>query len=133
VRIGVDFVPATERLIERTALEALSIALKAGRLAVGFAKAEAVLLGRDPVVGLLHAREAAPDGVRKLAAAVRQRAEAGLTGAVTVIEVFTSTQLDLALGRSNVIHAALLAGPEIETFMARTARLGRFRTGGRDD
>jgi hypothetical protein len=35
--------------------------------------------------------------------------------------------LDLALGRSNVIHAALLAGPESETFLARAARLDRFR------
>jgi len=33
------------------------------------------------------------------------------------------------LGRSNVVHAALLAGPESETFLARTARLERFRTG----
>jgi uncharacterized protein len=37
--------------------------------------------------------------------------------------------LDLALGRSNVIHAALLAGPESETFLARISRLERFRTG----
>jgi hypothetical protein len=33
------------------------------------------------------------------------------------------------LGRSNVIHAALLAGPESETFLARIARLDCFRTG----
>src|SRR5437762_1616112 len=75
VRVGVDFVPATERLLERAALDALSMAHKAGRVAVGFAKVEAALAGRDPVAGLLHAREAAPDGIRKLAAAVRQRAE----------------------------------------------------------
>jgi hypothetical protein len=36
--------------------------------------------------------------------------------------------LDLALGRPNVVHAALLAGPESETFLARAARLDRFRT-----
>jgi len=33
------------------------------------------------------------------------------------------------LGRSNVIHAALLAGYESETFLVRAARLGHFRTG----
>jgi hypothetical protein len=48
---------------------------------------------------------------------------------VAVIGRFTSAQLDLALGRSNVVHAALLAGPESETFLARTARLDRFRAG----
>jgi hypothetical protein len=46
---------------------------------------------------------------------------------LAVIASLTSEQLDLALGRSNVIHAALLAGPESETFLARTARLDRFR------
>jgi len=46
-----------------------------------------------------------------------------------MIDTFTSVQLDLALGRSNVIHAALLAGPESETFLARVSRLERFRTG----
>jgi uncharacterized protein len=37
--------------------------------------------------------------------------------------------LDLALGRPNVIHAALLAGPVSDTFLARLRRLERFRTG----
>ena len=45
------------------------------------------------------------------------------------ITAFTSAQLDLALGRSNVVHAALLAGPASDTFLARFARLERFRTG----
>jgi hypothetical protein len=132
VRIGADFVPTTERLIERAAMDALSMAHKAGRVAVGFAKAEAALLGYDRVAGVLHAREASPDGKRKLASALRQRAENGPASPIAVIDVFTSTQLDLALGRSNVIHAALLAGPESETFVARAARLDRFRTGGRE-
>jgi predicted RNA-binding protein YlxR (DUF448 family) len=132
VRVGVDFVPATERLIERAALDSLSMAHKAARLAVGFAKAEAALLGPAPVVAVLHAREAAPDGVRKLASAIRQCDEERPASPIAVINTFTSTQLDLALGRSNVIHAALLAGPECETFVVRVARLERFRTGGRE-
>ena len=107
------------------------VAHKAGRLAVGFSKAEAALLGRDQVTGLIHAREASPDGVRKLDSAVRRRAEAGPSTTITVIDVFTSAQLDLALGRSNVIHAALLAGPESETFLTRIARLDCFRAGPR--
>src|SRR5207249_4450829 len=132
VRIGVDFVPVTERLIERGALDALSMAHKAGRVAVGFAKTEAALLGPDRVAGLIRAREASPDGLRKLDSALRRRAESGPSPQIVIIDVFTSAQLDLALGRPNVIHAALLAGPEIETFVARAARLDRFRTGGRE-
>jgi uncharacterized protein len=127
VRLAPDLVEATERLIERAALDVLAICHKAGNVAVGFANVEASL-ARAHVVALLHAVEAAPDGVKKLAAALRRRADAA---EIVVIDTFTSAQLDLALGRANVIHAALLAGPESETFLARAARLQRFRTGSR--
>jgi predicted RNA-binding protein YlxR (DUF448 family) len=125
VRVASDLVEATERLIERAALDALAICHKAGNVAIGFANVEAAL-ARAPVVALLNAAEAAPDGVRKLAATLRRRAE---VAEIAVVDAFTSAQLDLALGRSNVVHAALLAGPESETFLARRARLERFRTG----
>src|SRR5258705_12723579 len=41
VRVAADFVESTERLIERAALDALSVAHKAGNVAIGFSKAEA--------------------------------------------------------------------------------------------
>jgi hypothetical protein len=44
-----------------------------------------------------------------------------------IVTVLTSTQLDLALGRSNVIHAALLAGPASRTFLSRCQILVRYR------
>jgi predicted RNA-binding protein YlxR (DUF448 family) len=122
VRISPDFVAATERLIEIAALDALAVARKGGWVASGFAKVEAALAA-ETVAALLHAAEAAPDGMRKLC-------PHGAADNVIVIRSFTSAQLDLALGRANVIHAALLAGPQSETFLARVARLERFRTGG---
>jgi len=123
VRATGDLVDVTERLIERAALDALAIAHKARKVAIGFAKADTAL-ARAPILALLSAADAAPDGVRKLTAALHRREDAGK---IVVIDVFTSAQLDLALGRSNVIHAALLAGPENETFLARVDRLERFR------
>jgi uncharacterized protein len=54
---------------------------------------------------------------------------AGKSREIVVIDMFTGAQLDLALNRPNVVHAALLAGPGSETFLARAARLSRFRTG----
>jgi hypothetical protein len=36
--------------------------------------------------------------------------------------------LDLALGRANVVHAALLAGRAGETFLTRWRELERFRS-----
>jgi predicted RNA-binding protein YlxR (DUF448 family) len=125
VRVASDVVDTTERLIERTALEALAICHKAGKVAIGFANVAAAL-ARARVVAVCNAAEAAPDGRRKLAAALHGRADGA---EIRVIDAFTSVQLDLALGRSNVIHAALLAGPESETFLARISCLERFRTG----
>jgi predicted RNA-binding protein YlxR (DUF448 family) len=128
VRVAPDFMEATERLLEAAALDALAIAHKSGNVAIGFAKAEAAIT-QGAIAGVLHATDAAPDGVRKLQAALHRRFDAD-PGKIAVIGFFNSAQLDLALGRSNVIHAALLAGPESETFLARAARLDRFRATG---
>ena len=46
---------------------------------------------------------------------------------IPVITVLTSAELDLALTRSNVIHAALLAGPASKTFLSRSQTLVRYR------
>src|SRR4051794_37196711 len=125
-KIPDGFVEATERLLERSALDALAIAGKGGQVVAGFSKVEAALL-RGHAVVLLHASDAAADGVRKLEGLRRQIQEEGHK--IGLIAAFSSAQLDLALGRSNVVHAALLAGPATETFIARCARLDRFRAG----
>jgi predicted RNA-binding protein YlxR (DUF448 family) len=125
VRVTPDLVEQTERLLIRSALDALAIAGKSGLVAAGFAKAEAAI-ARDTIVALLHATDAGADGISKLAGALRRRDDAD---GIAVIKVFTTAQLDLALGRSNVVHAALLAGSANDTFLARFARLARFRAG----
>jgi ribosomal protein L7Ae-like RNA K-turn-binding protein len=114
----------TEHLLERSALDALAIVHKAGGLAIGFAKVE-VAINRGNAVAVLHAREAAADGIRKLSGAARRRFEGEV---LPVIEIFTTAQLDLALGRPSVVHAALLAGPAGDRFMARCRSLERFRS-----
>ena len=73
-------------------------------------------------------RRIAEEGKRKLAAALRRKT-AGESSEIAVIDAFSGSQLDLALNRPNVVHAALLAGPGSETFLARVTRLMRFRTG----
>jgi predicted RNA-binding protein YlxR (DUF448 family) len=125
VRLAPDIVERTEGLLERAALDALAIAGKARLVAAGFGKVEAAL-ERQQAVAFLHAAEASADGIRKLDAALRR----GRTDQPPVVIGFlTSAQLDLALNRTNVVHAALLAGPASETFLARCRRLERFRTG----
>ena len=127
IRVATDLVDLTERLLERSALDALAMAHKAGRVPIGFAKVESAIV-QGVAVGLIHASDAAADGVRKLAAAIRRNDGDG--PAVAVIRGFTSVQLDLVLGRPNVIHAALLTGPESKAFLTRAARLDRFRDRG---
>jgi len=129
VRLPANLVARTEQLLERAVLDALAVAGKAGLVAAGFAKAEAALEHED-VVALLHAAEASSEGIRKLGAVLRRRWS---DGAPAVIGFLTSAQLDLALNRPNVIHAALLAGPVSETVLARWRRLERFRTGDQHD
>ena len=125
VRLPPDLPGRTERLLERSVLDALAMAGKASLVVAGFGKVEAALR-RGEVIALLHAAEASEDGVRKLAGLLRrQEAE----DPVPVIGVLTTAQLDLALGRANVVHAALLDGPASDTFLARLRRLERFRTG----
>jgi len=126
VQVAPDLAALLEELLIRACLDALAIAHKAGRVAIGFAKAEAALADKA-VAAVIHASDAAPDGVRKLAAAVRQRSEAREAAEVPVISAFPTAQLDLALGRSNVVHAALLAGPASDGFMTRCHSLERFR------
>ena len=125
VRLPADLLERTAQLLEQSALDALAIAAKAGSVTSGFAKVENAL-AHDHVLALLHAAEAAPDGVRKLNAAVHRNSR---PGSIQVVQALTGAQLDLALGRPNVIHAALLAGPVSDTFLARLRRLERFRTG----
>lgn len=128
-RVAPDLALQAERLLERAAFDALAMAGKAGLVAIGFTKTAAAL-ERDRVVALLHAAEGSPDGIRKLDAVSRRR---GSEKPPLTVDFLRAEQLDLALGRPNVVHAALLAGPASDTCLSRLRRLGRFRTGGAGD
>jgi uncharacterized protein len=131
VRVAAELAATTERLLERSALDALAIVGKAGQVTGGFAKVEAAI-GRDDVVALIHAADAAADGKRKLDTAL-QRKTHEKSCEIAIVELFSGAQLDLALNRPNVVHAALLAGPVSDTFLARVRRLERFRAGNSPD
>jgi len=125
VRVPADLPGRTADLLERAVLDALAVAGKAGLARTGFARVEAALEHDDPVA-LLHAADGSAEARRKLDTALHRRQG---HKPIAVIGFLTGTQLDLALNRPNVVHAALLAGPASETFLARCQRLERFRTG----
>lgn len=120
-----DLPAIVDRLLEADALQALSMANKAGLVVCGAVKVEAAIAGR-PVAGLIHATSAGDDGIRKMSAAVRRR-HGEDAGSIQRVVLFTSGQLDLALGRTHVIHAAVAAGAASMGFLARSRRLGHYR------
>jgi predicted RNA-binding protein YlxR (DUF448 family) len=132
VRVAPTLAADTESLLVRSVIEALAMAAKAGQVISGFGKVEDALEQRQ-VQALIHASDGAADGIRKLDAIVRQNA--GINDEsreIPVVTALTSEQLDLALGRSNVIHAALLAGPAGKTFLSRSHVLVRYRMADED-
>jgi uncharacterized protein len=125
VKASPDLPAAIERELRRDCLQALSLANKAGLLLTGFAKAEEAIVSGS-LAGLVHAAGCSGDGVRKLDQLLYWRF--GGDRAVPSINLFDSSELDLALGRTNVIHAALAEGAASEGFLARCRRLRRYRS-----
>jgi predicted RNA-binding protein YlxR (DUF448 family) len=127
VRAAPSLAADTEALLVRAVTEALAMSAKAGQVVSGFSKVEGALEHRE-AVALIHASDGAADGIRKLDAIVRQKGgNLAESQEFPIVNVLTSEQLDLALGRSNVIHAALLAGPASKTFLSRCQILVRYR------
>jgi hypothetical protein len=124
VMVSPDLVAQTDGLLMRSLTDALAMAGKAGEVITGFTKVESALQTGQPVA-LIHASDGSADGIRKLAAIARQNARE--TAEIPILDLLTSAELDLALGRSNVIHAALRAGPAAKTVLARFQGIARFR------
>jgi predicted RNA-binding protein YlxR (DUF448 family) len=115
-----------DRLLAESALSALALANKAGQVVFGFAKIEEAI-AKGEVIALLHAKEASADGCRKLDG--KFRAESRDQGPPAPITVFSTDELSLASGRTNVIHAALIQGGAALALLAAASRLERYRNG----
>ena len=113
-----------ERLLRDDLRQGLSLANKAGTVITGFHKVESAITDK-PIVALIHAAEAADDGRRKLANQLRKRFGEAIS-TFPVIQELSNDELDLALGRSNVIHAALVAGAGSDGFLNRWHRYRTF-------
>jgi uncharacterized protein len=131
VRATATLAADTETLLVRSVVEALAMAAKAGQVVSGFSKVEGALAQRQAqtsIQALIHAGDGAADGIRKLDAIARRNTGNGdESHEFPVVTALTSEQLDLAMGRSNVVHAALLAGPAGKTFLSRSQVLVRYR------
>jgi uncharacterized protein len=107
-------------LIRANARQYLALANKAGLVAAGFERtAETLASGKARV--LVEAEDGSEEGRGKL----RSRRPP----ACEIVAAFDSRELGLALGRSNVIHAALAEGSLTERFLAATRLVEAFGSG----
>lgn len=126
VVVPADLPHQIERLLLRRVADALSLSNKAGLVTTGFTRIEAAL-GGGAVAALVHGTDAAEDGAGKLDRIFRAVArDAGRPA--PIIRLLNVEELSLALGRSNVVHAALSAGGATNKFLNEASRVVRFRS-----
>jgi uncharacterized protein len=126
VRASPDLTVEIETELRRDCLQALSIANKAAQVVTGFVNVEKAIAS-GAISALVHAADCSADGVRKLGQCLRRRFGDG--GAKPSISLFRSGELDLALGLTNVTHAALAEGAASEGFLDRCRRFELYRSG----
>jgi ribosomal protein L30E len=117
-----DLSERAEKALVTRMLGDLGIARRSGQLVLGFDNVLRALEGPKPPKVLIEAFDGAKDGKRKLYAAAHR-----LELNCTVIESLTSAELGLALGRENVIHAAIQPGGFAERLTFDAERLSGFR------
>jgi len=116
-----------ERLLVRRLMDAISLANKAGDLSTGFGKVEG-LLNSGEAIALLHGFDAAVDGRQKLARKYTAISDS-LEQPVVIVDVLKIDELSLAIGRENVVHAALREGGAARRVVAEAERVLRYRSG----
>ena len=108
VNIPADLADQIEKALERATLDRLGLEARAGQIVTGSEKiVDAARKGTVEL--LLHARDAAADGTRKLDQALRVGLEMEGSDLRGLAIPATRAILSMALGRENVVHLALIA------------------------
>ncbi len=116
-----DLSDQVAELLHRRLLDGLGLARRAGDLTSGFEKVlSAIRSGK--AAWLVEANDGAEDGRRKLLGACRTS-----PSPPKLIGLFSSAELNLALGGENVIHTAFLAGRGSSHWAQDVRRLAGFR------
>ena len=110
----------------RRCLAFLGLARRAGQLSLGYEKVRAALAA-DPSAIAVTARDGSVNGRQKLLSGLRGETAENRDGGRKVIALFEIEELSLALGRENVVHAALRAGGLANRFLGECRRLEDFR------
>lgn len=124
VKAGADLAERTEKALVTRILGDLGLARRGGNLVLGFDNVARMLDSARPPALLVEASDGASDGKRKLYNAAHARELKPV-----VMESLTSAELGLALGRENVIHAAVHPGGLAERLILDAQRLKALRGG----
>jgi len=122
VTADADLSARAEKALVTRMLGDLGIARRSGALVLGFDNVLRALEGPKAPKVLIEAFDGAADGKRKLYGAAHR-----MELKCVVIESLTSAELGLALGRENVIHAAVQPGGLAERLIFDAERLSGFR------
>ncbi len=107
-------------LIERT-LNVLGLGCRSGQITTGFGRVVAALQGRQPAF-LIEASDGSAHGREKILRLARRQGRN-----CPILGCFTAAELGLAMGRDNVVHAAVSQGGLARRLEELTARLAGFR------
>ena len=126
VSVPDDMADMVEHGMVGRCLNLLSLAKRAGQLTLGSNNVKAILRTNDTAI-VITALDGAENGRKKLLSGGQDRTNVSRHSHREIIHLFTIAELSLALGRENVVHAALLAGGLADQFLNATYRLGAYR------
>lgn len=111
---GGDLPGLVGRLLYKEATSLISLCNRAGLITAGFEKVSAQL-AKGSIAAVLIASDAGEDGKNKVALKAR-----GSGSRVKLLTIFDREDLSLALGRTNVVHAAVRKG-DLSDHLVRAA------------
>jgi predicted RNA-binding protein YlxR (DUF448 family) len=123
VRAASRLADLVEKQLAQRMLNDLGMAKRSGLLILGFDNVARALQEAAPPPVLIEAADGSSDGKRKLYAVAHARGQKP-----AIVDCLSNAEMSLALGKENVIHAALKAGALAERLIFDAGRLSGFRT-----
>ena len=115
-RVSANLLQIVENILHKNALNAISLAKKAGIIVIGLDKVSEVLK-KEQVALVLAATDAGEDGLKKLD---------HLTAEIPVYRLFMVEELDKALDKGNTVYLAFLKSPMADMVKDNFDKLSAF-------
>jgi uncharacterized protein len=130
VKAGPELADLVDRLLVTHMTGMMNIARKAGQFLSGATRVDSAIRSGD-ALGVFHATDAAPDGVRKMAQARKAWSLTMEEQEPPVFQLLSYEEMQELLGDNAFIHAVALAGQAGEGVVKRAKLLDTYRGGSR--